>query len=35
MDFAGPRDKLEMLSLFQRPWFVAGGRKVDLFLGRD
>jgi Aminoglycoside-2''-adenylyltransferase len=35
MDFAGLRSKLEVLSAFHRPWFVAGGWAVDLFLGRE
>jgi hypothetical protein len=35
MDFAGLRSKLGVLSAFHRPWFVAGGWAVDLFLGRE
>ena len=35
MEFAALRSQLEVLHSFRRPWFVAGGWAIDLFLGRE
>ncbi len=35
MEFATLRSELEVLRCFRRPWFVAGGWAIDLFLGRE
>jgi GrpB-like predicted nucleotidyltransferase (UPF0157 family) len=35
MQFASLRSRLEVLRSLRRPWFVAGGWAIDLFLGRE
>src|SRR5258707_11324394 len=35
MEFAALRSRLEVLHSLRRPWFVAGGWAIDLFLGRE
>jgi GrpB-like predicted nucleotidyltransferase (UPF0157 family) len=35
MQFASLRARLEVLHSLRRPWFVAGGWAIDLFLGRQ
>ena len=35
MEFAALRSGLEVLHSLRRPWFVAGGWAIDLFLGRE
>ncbi len=35
MEFASLRSQLEVMESFRRPWFVAGGWAIDLFLGRE
>ncbi len=35
MEFAALRSRLEVLQSLRRPWFVAGGWAIDLFLSRE
>jgi GrpB-like predicted nucleotidyltransferase (UPF0157 family) len=35
MEFAALRSELEPLKYFRKPWFVAGGWAIDLFVGRN
>jgi len=35
MDFAGPKRAMQIMSGYNKPWYVAGGWALDLYIGRE